>query len=179
MDLVIAIWGLDEVLAWCKSNFIIRRGYHGGQFDGNNCKKILDRLDDLEVKCPKSCLPLIELLRSFRPIVSGCFGNELDDHYRDLITEFRSKFVKTKAYVESLNMNLHLNVTWKVHVIIVHLPQFLDQSGCGMARYSEQCGESVHHIMKKVLSRFRTDEKHPRHGERLMRAVVEFSTERL
>ena len=41
MNVIIDIWGMDETLRWCQDNYIIRRGYHGGQFDGNNCKKIL------------------------------------------------------------------------------------------------------------------------------------------
>ena len=157
----------------------MRRGYHGGQFDGNNAKKILERLDDLEESCPSSCAPLVDLLRSFKPIVSGCFGHVLDPNYHDLITSFKSQFLETQRYVESLDSNVHLNVTWKVHTLVVHLPKFLDIVGCGLARYSEQCGESVHHIIKKVLARFKTEETNPKHGERLKRAVVEFSTERL
>ena len=63
--------------------------------------------------------------------------------------------------------------------LLVHLPQFLDQTECGMAQYSEQCGESIHQQMKVVLSRFGVSEENQKHGERLKRAVMEFSTERL
>ena len=179
MDVIILLWGLEEVLAWAKRNYIMRRGYHGGQFDGNNAKKILERLDDLEASCPSSCAPLVHLLRSFKPIVSGCFGQSLDPSFHELISSFKTQFLKTQQYVAGLESNIRLNVTWKVHTLIVHLPQFLEMSGCGLARYSEQCGESVHHIIKKVLARFKLEETHPKHGERFKRAVVEFSTERL
>lgn len=178
MDIIIKVWGLDETLAWCQDNFIIRRGYHGGQFDGNNSKKILDCLPDLAEFCPTQCLPLVDLLHSFQPIVSGCFGSDLVSNYRDLIANFKKCFIQTQRYVTS-KLDLSLTVTWKIHVLILHLPEFLDRSNCSMARYSEQTGESVHHSMKKVLSRYKVSEVNPKHGEKLKKAVVEFSTERV
>ena len=179
MNVIIEIWGLDETLKWCQDNYIIRRGYHGGQFDGNNSKKILERLADLADYCPSNCLPLIDLLRSFLPIVSGCFGSVLDPHYRSLIADFRQMFVRAQRHVDALKLGVSLSVTWKIHVLIVHLPDFIDRVGCSMARFSEQTGESVHHAMKKILSRYKVSEANPKHGERLKKAIVEFSTERL
>ena len=179
MDLMIAIWGLDAVLAWCRKNYIRRRGYHGGQFDGNNAKKILEKIDDLSSSCPPTCQPLIDLLRAFHPIVSGCFGQSLDPSYHELIRNFSDQFGVTQNLINEMEGDFKLNVTWKVHILIVHLPEFLDLTGCGMARFSEQCGESVHHQMKATMARFCVSEENPRHGERLKRAVVEFSTERL
>jgi hypothetical protein len=75
-------------------------------------------------------------------------------------------------------MELILSLTWKIHITISHLPVFLSRFNCGMAKYSEQTAESVHHCMKKTLARFCVGEDHPNHGERLKRAVVEFSSER-
>jgi hypothetical protein len=81
MDVIYKVWGKELLLAWCKRHYIMRRGYQGGCFDGNNAKKILEKLDELAEECPVSCLPLVELLQEFRPIVDGCFGHDLDPNY--------------------------------------------------------------------------------------------------
>ena len=179
MDLIIIIWGLDEVLRWCKTNFIMRRGYHGGGFDGNNSKKVLDRLESLEEQVPLSCLPLVDLLRSFRPIVSGCFGSTLDPEYPRLFREFKDSFLKAQEHIQNVDADVSLRVSWKLHIAMIHMPQFFDRTGQSMSRFSEQTGEAVHHKMREIMARFRVDEDNPKHGERLKRAVVEFSTERL
>ena len=105
--------------------------------------------------------------------MTGCFGNHV------LINEFKNKFIKTQDYVESLGHDAKLRVSWKMHILCVHLPIFLSRHNCGMRKFSEQCGESVHHAMKRILARFCVSAVNPKHGERLKRAVVEFSTERL
>ena len=119
MNVLINVWGLDAALAWCKWNLIIQRGYHGGQFDGNNSKKILERVNDLASSCPANCRPLVELLRAFHPIVSGCFGSSLDPCYHDLIKGFSLQFEAAQRYVEGMEGDVHMNVTWKIHILIV------------------------------------------------------------
>jgi hypothetical protein len=78
-----------------------------------------------------------------------------------------------------LGGEVQLNTSWKVHAIVVHLPQFLNRVKCSMARYSEQTSEAIHNKMKATLSRFCVSEEHPDHGKRLLKAVVEFSSERV
>jgi hypothetical protein len=72
MDLLIAQVGLEWTEHWTKSHHIIRHGYSGGGYDGKNSKKILECLDDLSNQVPLICLPIIDVLRSFHPIVTGC-----------------------------------------------------------------------------------------------------------
>ena len=119
MNVLINVWGLDAVLAWCKWNLIIQRGYHGGQFNGNNSKKILECVNNLASSCPAICRPLVELLRAFHPIVSGCFGSSLDPCYHDLIKGFSLQFEAAQRYVEGMDGDVHMNVTWKIHILIV------------------------------------------------------------
>ena len=124
-------------------------------------------------------MPVVNLLRAFRPIVCGCFGDQLDPNYDQLIENFRDEFLRTQEIIQAHPSGARLSVTWKVHVCIVHLPQFLSRHKVGMSRFSEQCGEAVHHAMKPILSRFLVGEDHSQHAEKLKRAVVEFSTERV
>lgn len=179
MDALIAIWGLENVLDWCKTKHIMRRGYQGGTFDGNNSKRILEYTDDLFNAVPVNCRPLVELLQVFEPIVSGTFGHNLDPDFEMLIKDYVNKFLEVQRYCQSMEPPVKLNITWKVHVIAIHLPQFLRKSGVGMARYSEQTAESVHHRMKASFERFCVGEGHPKHAEKLMRAMIEFSSQRI
>ena len=179
MNAIIAIWGLENVLEWCKENGVMRRGYQGGTFDGNNAKKILERTENLADCVPVKCLPLVDLLQAFKPIVSGVFGDELRPDFEELIHNFRECFIATQRYLSENVPEVRINVTWKVHILIIHVPQFLLHFRCGMSRFSEQTGESVHHAMKLILARYSVNEDHPLHGERLKKTVVEFSTERV
>ena len=45
MNAIILHKGLPEIERWCKSHHILRHGYHGGGYDGNNSRRILDFLD--------------------------------------------------------------------------------------------------------------------------------------
>ena len=139
----------------------------------------MDYLDDLESDCPDICTPVVDLLRSFKPIVDGTFGHTLDEDYQEKIQMFRERFLDAQIKMETLNPTIKLNISWKIHAIVKHLPQFLSRVNCGMALYSEQCAESSHHAMKATLSRFSVGEEHPDHGQRLLRAVVEFSSQRI
>ena len=153
----------------------MRRGYHGGSFDGNNANKILSQVDDLADSCPISCIQLVEVLRAFDPIVSGCFGDHLDPNFLDLFSNFQSVLVLTQESLKNHESGARLNCTWKVHILLVHLPVFLSHFQCGMSRFSEQCGESIHHAMKPSLARYLVSEEHLSHAEKLLRAVSAFS----
>ena len=73
MDILIKIKGMQIIEAWGKSRHIMRHGFHGGAYDGNNSKRILDNLDHLEAHLPDvmDCLPIIDAMKAFKAIVSG------------------------------------------------------------------------------------------------------------
>ena len=70
-------------------------------------------------------------------------------------------------------------ITWKVHAIGVHLPVFLSRVGRGLAAYSEQCMESMHHHMKATYAQFGVTTDHPAYAERFKKAIVEFASQRI
>ena len=65
--------GLDAVERWTKSLHILRHGYNGGGYDGNNSKKILDNCEKLRQDLPNSldCFPAIDALQALRKLCSG------------------------------------------------------------------------------------------------------------
>ena len=80
---------------------------------------------------------------------------------------------------EVLNDDVDLSLPWKLHIICVHLPQFLERHQTGLSKYAEQCGEAVHADFKKTQRRFNVRESHPEHGKRLRNGIVDYSSRRL
>ena len=44
-----------------------------------------------------------------------------------------------------------MNITPKLHILIVHVEQWVDVFGRSLGREGEQQGEAVHHIWKRLL----------------------------
>jgi hypothetical protein len=101
------------------------------------------------------------------------------DDYEEKIVAYSHKFVNVQQYLLTLDSNIKLPVTWKIHAILFHLPQFLTRVKFGMAQYSEQTMESIHHKMKATFACFWVLEGNSSHRERLFRSVVEFSSTNL
>ena len=68
---------------WLKKHYIVKRGYHGVGWDGNNANKILKLIDELQLKVQLKVpylLPVIQSLRTFKSVKEACFGRSLDSN---------------------------------------------------------------------------------------------------
>ena len=164
--------GFDE---WSYTNGISRRGYQGGGLDGNNSKKLLDKVGCLENVAPLSTVPMTNCLTSFESVVNGCFGFELDTNYEALVNRFKEDYKIMDDYAQTV-LEVSCGVSWKVHIITAHLVTFLDRVGVGLGRFAEQTSEAAHAALKPTIRRFCVNEKNKKHGEKLLRAVVDFSS---
>lgn len=64
--------GLEVVETWGKGYKILRHGYNGGGWDGNNSKRILDHADDLrDLPNYLEIMPAIDALKSLKPVIEG------------------------------------------------------------------------------------------------------------
>ena len=54
-----------------KEIHVIRHGYHGGSMDGNNCKRLLDNLDEFAQLLPPEMAPIIAVLRALGAVAKG------------------------------------------------------------------------------------------------------------
>ena len=72
-----------------------------------------------------------------------------------------------------------LTVTWKVHIVMVHVAPFVKLHNCGLGRYAEQVGESIHAKFKPTWSRYKRTEGHSEHGDRLLSACTNFGARRM
>ena len=106
-------------------------------------------------------------------------GAQLAPDYADRIQHFKEKYECLLEFAEDVYPEVSFNVTWKVHVLVAHLPQFLQRYKMGMSAFAEQCTESVHHDFKKTQKRFLVHEDHVDHAQKLKRAMVEYNSRRL
>ena len=93
---IISLW--PEFEAWVVSLGCIRRGYHGGTYEGNTCRTILLNCDRLQNILPINLIPLLDPMRKFNKIVHGTFGHSLDEDWEFLINDFTESFENAQEY---------------------------------------------------------------------------------
>ncbi|CAH0555020.1 unnamed protein product [Brassicogethes aeneus] len=103
-----------------------------GKFNGNNAQKLLKSIAVLKtLSLDNEYIPVFE---AFNQVVSGCFGQNLGDEYKDYIKKFKLK--SSKAVI---------TCTPKIHALIYHVPQFIEETQRALGFFSEQASEQVHH----------------------------------
>ena len=126
---------------WSDTLGLKRLHYHGGQFNGNQCKTLLSNTRTLEEILHKAGAysirkPVLQVLEQFNKVRKSCFGRKLNADYHVQIEIF-----------SDLYLALGKSVTPKVHAIFLHIPQFLEQNKNlqkGLGYWSEQASETVH-----------------------------------
>ena len=102
---------------WSDQLYITRRHYHGGQFIGNHCSKLLNEFDKLENLLVDSeayiGIPYVETFRKFKLVKDMCFGFNLCEGYEVAIDQFKIAY-----------LNLGIPVSLKVHIVFEHVVQF-------------------------------------------------------
>ena len=66
-----------------------------------------------------------------------------------------------------------------MHILGLHVEQWLDKHPTGLGNYAAQTGEAAHKDYLKTWKRFKVRESHRNHAERLKRAVVFYCSKRL
>ena len=157
-------WG--ECEKWSSRLHIKREQYHGGQFNGNDSRKLLQNIDKLEEICPPQYEKFISTLKAFNDVVTSCYGRNLSSDFESTICKFRIEYKK-----------LRINVTPKVHAVFHHVPEFCKLTKMGLAPWSEQAAESSHSEFTKIWERYKIkDTKHKKYSENLLDAVVVFNS---
>ena len=76
-------------------------------------------------------------------------------------------------------MALGINITPKVHVVFAHVGEFCSRKNAGLAKYSEQASESVHHDFKVTWERYKYNMSHPDYAKQLRTCVVKYNSEHI
>ena len=89
------VW--SEAETWPPSLSIAQSPYHGAQYEGNECRKLLknvDRLQQLaEANSAFQVFGFVDTLRKFDSVVRACFGSELSFDYFEKINQFKTAFL--------------------------------------------------------------------------------------
>ena len=93
----------------------------------------------------------ISAFESFNAVVAACYGTDLSAGYEEKIESI------TKDYLE-----LNINITPKIHAVMFHITEFCSLKGMGLAPWSEQTSESLHHDFTNIRKIFKVkDLEHP------------------
>ena len=148
--------------------------------DGNNSSSFLRQYHHL-LTCdwfPPKLNPVITILLQLKEVKQKVFSWELQDGWEEAFNTYKDQFTKLQVYCNN-TLGVSLECSWKIHIITAHLKPFLSESGCGLACFAEQTGESIHCFLKPTLQHHRRKECHPQHGDRQQNAIAEFSANNL
>lgn len=157
------VWsGCEE---WSSKLHVIRSEYHGGMFEGNECRKLLRNIDSLWTICPEKYCGFAQALEDFNEVVISCYGNVLIPDFEEIICKFKNSYFQ-----------LGISVTPKVHAVIYHIPEFCKYAGMGLGPWSEQTSESLHHDFNMTWANYKVkDMDNPRYANELLRAVCMYN----
>nr|XP_047146733.1 uncharacterized protein LOC124819298 [Hydra vulgaris] len=158
---------------WLQALHIQHQPFHGGQFEGNSCNKLLKNLDLLQTLAEKDnafqVFPIIETFRKFANVVSSCFGNKLHSQFEEKIDEFRASFLALPIGT----------VTTKTHAVFFHIKEFILRKKMPLGIYSKQTTEAMHHCFSTNWARYKRPISHPEYGKRLVMCLVDFNSKNL
>ena len=114
-----------------------------GEFTGNQCKHLLNNFYHIEEMLENAKIEfeggkLIAAFKTINAVRQTCFGNVLNSSYRDSIFSFE------RAYKA-----LGISITSKVHAIIKHVPEFIDNQ----AEKHDTTQRKLPPTLRKKLSR--------------------------
>ena len=121
---------------WARSCNVVKNMHYGGTviFNGPACRTLLKNLDKLVELLSHNgllgrCEIIVEVFKKFENVVQSCFGNVLYPRYANDIREFAGAFFNLMNFCEELSTpenRIKLNVIPKLHIIFLHIIQFLE-----------------------------------------------------
>ena len=163
------------VSVWLDKIHVKQKDYHHGAFVGNDCRKLLKNTDLLqsiaEEKNIHTVAKYVHIFRCLNKVIVSGFGMTLDSQFESNISEFKDVYV-----------NLGISITPKVHILVNHVPYFLNKHNRPLGWYSEQALESTHYDFSKNCwekQRFKRQLGHPDYAKNLKRAVIVYSSRNL
>ncbi|CAL4067310.1 unnamed protein product, partial [Meganyctiphanes norvegica] len=126
-----------HVSLWLDKINVKPTNYHHGSFVGNDCLRMLKNVDILQQMAESDDKHIIQkyvhILRCFYDVVKSCFGMTLDPQYDTYINQFKYAY-----------KDMDITITPKVHILLMHVPDFITKHNRSLGWYSEQTLESVH-----------------------------------
>jgi hypothetical protein len=124
LELLYNVMEKDKLQEWMRKKGISVHGYHGGGLDGGNSNLFLKHLNFLSQSAPAETQQIFEMLSVFKTVVQGCFGIDLSLNFKEDIDQFILSMINLIKYSKN-KLGINLNPTWKVHILVCHLKDFL------------------------------------------------------
>lgn len=153
----------ENVLRWTKKCGVTPGG-RCGDFNGNQTKKLMARWRELRDYIIPDAAFFVDILGALNSVVDGCFGYDLAEDYASRID-----------HLEWLLKSNGISLTPKLHIIIVHVKEFIGKFDLGLGYFSEQAGESIHHMWARFFENFKCSTSNEQFESCLIRALVKFN----
>ena len=141
---------------------------HGSkQFNGPNCKNLLQKIDSLIEILPEEFKQYGICLKAFDDVRKATFGMMLEDGYQIKVQTFESSF---KA--------IGIPIFPKAHVVMHHLIEFCERHG-PLGPFCEQSFESAHLQFSDIWKNYKREIGHHQYAEQLKKAVIDFNSMRI
>ena len=144
--------GGDKFYEWLREKAIVRQAYHGGSLEGNQCKTLLSKCQEIREFLTESHKNFADCFEAFNALRKACFGMDLDPNWELALSKFE------KSY-----RSLKINITPKVHSLLHHVPQFIRRYGSSLGPFSEQFIETLHSEYDRFWSKYRVPINHKSH----------------
>ena len=158
----------NQAYTWAANQGIVKKNYHGGQMEGNACRKLLKKAHILQTALPRRLAKFAHAMSHFDQVVNACFKSELKSDFLIKIERFRKSYMK-----------LGINVTPKVHAVFEHVGEFCKRRKMGLARYAEQASESVHYDFLHQWKWCKCETSHPNYDQNLCSCVVKYNSKHI
>ena len=86
----------------------------------------------------------LDVFFKIKQVSQAVFGIQLDPNWREYILQLR-------VALYSLNASTSFPITPKFHIILEHVPQWVEANGRSLGKEAEHAGESLHHHWKRLL----------------------------
>ena len=157
--------------SWSKPLNCPRSEHHGGQFNGEQCVKLLENTKALNALLKTANAMSVggrigKALEEFNAVRKSCFGQTCSPFYKIDIENFAHAWLNAKA-----------PIIVKVHCTVVHVPQFLDMHPeKGLGWWSEQATEHIHSDLENFFARckYHRNLDHPEFPNSFLKAIVSY-----
>merc|ERR1712242_216995 len=164
---------------WAKKTLCKRELFHGGEFQGNQCKSLLENLSFFEDNFGNPRIPLmapfLTVLKAFNEVRKKCFSaNGPEPDYEQAIAKFRDSYLE-------VNKDFGMSITPTAHEAMFHLEQFMEKyPEVFLGIVSEHTSESLHRVWLKFCeTRMIANQDHPDYPTKFKQTLVSFNSKRI
>ena len=138
--------------------------YHGRNFEGNQCRKILNNIKKLKI--PDHLIEYRSVLSNLKNLHTLCNSDYLPHNYSEVLDKFSSSwFILTNKF--------NISTTPKIHIILHHLEDYFDEAELTLKQCTDELVESMHQfVYKRMMKGYNMKNiDSPKHGDMLFNLV--------